>query len=210
MASVHHLRIALKGIRPSIWREVFVPSDIRLDRLHQVIQIAMGWEDCHLHEFSSGARGLVGELRFGPSPPRAGFAADIGPRVRDEKKAALGDLAPTQGSKFRYWYDFGDDWFHDISVKAIGEAKPGTPVPLCIKAAGACPPEDCGGPYGYMHMLDVLADPGHEEYAALRQWIGREFDPAGYDIAAVNEQLAKVAMHWSRPARAGRGGSRGR
>jgi len=201
MPSVHHLKLTLKNIKPPIWREFLVPSDIRLDRLHEVIQIVMGWEDCHLHEFSNGVRG-PGGLIFGP-PAEPGF--DLpgmgGPPIRAEKKATLLDLAPVKGSKFRYWYDFGDDWYHDAVVKAVAEPKPGVVVPLCIKAAGACPPEDCGGPWGYANLLAVLRDPKHEEYEELSEWVGDDWDPGHYDIAAVNEDLAALVAYWNKPPR---------
>ena len=202
MSAAHHLKIDLKGMRPPVSREILVPSDLRLDRLHQVIQIVMGWQDCHLHEFSNGVRG-PGELRFGP--PQEDFGLALGPPLADEKKARLLDLAPTKGSKFRYWYDFGDDWFHDLRVKAIGEPKPGTPELVCLKAVGACPPEDCGGPPGYSRLLAVLADPDDEEHEELLEWVGGSWDVNRYDIVAVNRTLAALAAHWRRPAHKARG-----
>ncbi|MDB5973074.1 MAG: plasmid pRiA4b family protein [Hydrocarboniphaga sp.] len=197
MPATHHLKIVLKNTDPSIWRELAVPSDLRLDRLHDVIQIVMGWEDDHLHEFSNGVRG-PGELRFGIQDDE--FDDGLGPALRDEKKGILSDFAPRKGSKFRYWYDFGDDWVHEITVKAIGAAEPGAPEAVCLKAAGACPPEDCGGPWGYMNLLTVLADPAHEEYEELREWVGSNWDPQRYDIVAANKALTKLAARWRRPA----------
>jgi hypothetical protein len=195
---LHHLKISLNYT--PVWREILVPSDLRLDRLHTVIQSVMGWDDCHLHEFSNGVRG-PGELRFGRPMPGDGFLlADPGPPLRDERKATLMDLAPAKGSRFRYWYDFGDDWFHDVRVKDLAEAQPGAPSLRCLKAEGACPPEDCGGPPGYAHLLEVLRDPAHQEHEEVRDWIG-DWDAERYDIAAVNRQLAALLARWSRPAR---------
>lgn len=115
------------------------------------------------------------------------------------------DLAPTEGSRFRYGYDFGDDWLHDISVQAVIEPTPGTPEVICLKVAGACPPEDCGGPFGYEHLLAILADPGHKEHEEMREWIGGagkgNWNPAHYDIVAVNGALAARVARWARPAR---------
>ncbi|MDT0496676.1 plasmid pRiA4b ORF-3 family protein [Algiphilus sp. W345] len=136
MSTVHRLKIVLRNTRPTVSREVLVSSDLRLDRLHEIIQVVMGWEDAHMHEFSNGVRGPDG-LRFGL--PQQEFFDD--PLLRDERKGTLAQLAPDKGSKFVYWYDFGDDWFHDISVKAVNESKSGIQVPVCLKAAGACPPE---------------------------------------------------------------------
>lgn len=195
MPSTHHLKITLKNTRPVISREVLVPSDLRFDRLHQVIQIVMGWEDCHLHQFTVG--GLRDGLHIG-IPDDSGMP---GPQTLDEKRYTLEQIAPAKGAKFLYWYDFGDDWFHDITVKSIGEPKPGALEALCLKAAGACPPEDCGGPWGYARMLVVLADPAHEEYEELREWIGGDWDPGHYDILAVNQELTALARAWQRKPR---------
>jgi len=201
MTTVHHLKITLKHLKPLIWREVLVPSDIRLDRLHQVIQIAMGWEDCHLHEFSAGKRGPT-ELRFGSRKAQVDLGSGFGdaPPLRDECKATLLDLAPVKGSKFVYWYDFGDDWLHDVVVKAVGQPAAGLPVPGCARAAGGCPPEDCGGPPGYCRMLEILADPRHEEFEEMLDWIGEDWQPEHYDIAAVNAELARLAAGWTKQA----------
>ena len=198
MPSIHHLKVVLRNTKPAISRELLVPSNLRLDRLHDVMQIVMGWENAHLHEFSNGVRG-PDELRFGPKLDE--FADGFGPPLRDESKASLMDLAPVKGSKFRYWYDFGDDWHHDVTVVSVAEAKPGIPELVCLKAAGACPPEDCGGPWGYQNLLIVLADPSHEEYDELHEWIGGDWDPQRCDIVTINKVLAAQAARWSRPPR---------
>jgi len=197
MTTAHHIKLTLCHTRPAIWRELLVPSDIRLDRLHDVIQIAMGWQDCHLHEFSNGVRG-PGELRFGRPEPGGGFFASDGPSVRDERKATLMDLAPTKGAKFVYWYDFGDDWLHDATVKAVVEPGPGGVVPSCLKAARAGPPDDCGGPWGYAKLIEVLRDPAHEEHDEMREWIGGDWDPEHFDVDRVNWQLQVLSARWKR------------
>lgn len=194
--TVHHLKIALKNVQPPIWREVLVPSDLRLDRLHHVIQIAMGWEDEHMHEFIVGS--LRNGERFGQAlPDPFGFGAP----TRNETKFTLQQIAPSKGGKFLYWYDFGDDWYHEISVKAVLPATPDLPVPRCLKSAGGCPPEDCGGPWGYANLLAILAEPEHEEHEEMREWIGDDFDPARFDFEAVNRALATLANRWNRAPR---------
>lgn len=196
--SVHHLRIALKHVRPVVRRELLVPSDLRLDRLHQVIQIVMGWDDAHLHEFVAGSS-RRDEVRFAARMP--GFDEDFGgPPSRDEKKSTLLNLAPAKGSKFRYSYDFGDGWDHEVTVLSIRTSEADVVVPLCVKASGACPPEDCGGPWGYANLLEVLGNPDHEDYEERREWIG-EFDPAHYDLDAANQELIRLAAKWQRTPR---------
>lgn len=194
--TLHHLTIVLKNLKPVIRREVLVPSDLRLDRLHQVIQVTMGWEDLHLHEI------IVGSLRDGErygTPMSDPFAS--GPATRNETKFTLRQIAPDKGGKFLYWYDFGDDWHHEASVKAVLVATPDQPVPYCLEASRACPPEDCGGPGGYANLLRILGDPKHEEHDDTRDWIGDGFDPEHVDIDAINKELAALARRWSRVPR---------
>lgn len=188
MTSLHHIKLTLRHIQPAISRELLVPSDIRLDCLHHVIQVAMGWEDSHLHEFSNGVRGR-GERRFGPPELDGGFFAGGAPAVGDECEATLADLAPRKGAKFVYWYDFGDDWLHDATVKAVVEPGPEVVVPSCLSAVGAGPPEDCGGPWRYAELLEVLRDPSHEEYDEMREWVGGDWDPEHVDLAQINRKL---------------------
>ncbi len=191
-AAVLQVKISLDGIsRPPVWRRLLVPADIRLDRLHEVIQAAMGWENYHMHVFSDGAR------EYGRPDPELSF--------RDERKATLRDLASKEGDRIRYTYDFGDDWEHDIVVEKRLAAEPGVRYPVCVAGRGACPPEDCGGVWGYEHLREVLADPDDEEHQDLLEWMGldegADFDPARFDLAEVNEALGKVGAAQRGPAR---------
>jgi hypothetical protein len=138
-------------------RVVDVPSSTTLAELHELLQAALGWTDSHLHEF------VVGEQRYGV-PDDGGFDDDVEPPVRDEAGARLKDL----GARFVYSYDFGDGWIHDVEVLGRGGDQPG-----CVYGEGMCPPEDCGGPSGYAEMLEVLADPAHDEHDSIRQWAAR-------------------------------------
>jgi hypothetical protein len=195
--STHLLRVSLRHVVPKVTRDLLVPSTLSLDRLHQVLQIAMGWENAHLHEF------IVGSLRdgehYGPPAPKSEFDFG-GPPKRAEKRHTLQQIAPCKGNKFLYWYDFGDDWLHDVAVKAVGVSLPDIEAPHCLEGLGACPPEDCGGTPGYANLLEVLADPRHQDHAEILEWVGGGFDPAEFDIDAVNEELARVAKRWSRPS----------
>jgi hypothetical protein len=197
MVSAHHLKITLLQVKPAVWREVLVPSDLRLDRLHQVIQIVMGWEEEHMHEFIVGRRAREARHFGTPNPD---FDLGLGPSTENEKQFTLQALAPGKGDEFRYWYDFGDDWMHSIVVKAIGEAPAEQGLPVCVKATGACPPEDCGGPPGYAHLQEALADPAHPEHADMRDWLGDEWEPSPPDLSAVNLELASLSARWKRTA----------
>jgi hypothetical protein len=195
MARAYTLKIQLEEIRPAIWRRVVVPGNLNFERLHGVIQDAMGWEWCHLHEFE------VGDLRIGPDPDDGRFGSAP---VADERQYTLERLFDSKG-RFRYEYDFGDSWWHDISVEEVTEVA-GTFAPRCIAGARACPPEDCGGVGGYLRIVRVLANPRHREYEETREWVGEDWTPQAFDVDAADR---KVARHKPQPGRGrGRGARR--
>jgi hypothetical protein len=173
------LRVSLLNVEPPVWREVCVPGDLTFARLHAVLQAAMGWEDCHMHEFR------VAEERIGMPGP-AEFFADDDP-LHDERTTRVRELLGKR-RKFRYWYDFGDDWWHEITV--VGGTDAGSALGL-LAGEGACPPEDCGGPWGYGDMLLTLADPTDPEYEAMREWAG-DLDPLRFDLDAAARAVAKA------------------
>lgn len=187
----HHLRVRLNHVKPPVTRELVVPSNLSLDRLHQVLQVAMGWENIHLHEFivDTGRDGR----RFAPLD---GEMFDLDDKVEDESLHTLADIVPHKGGRLQYWYDFGDDWEHSITVTAVREAQPDEPVLYCRKAMRACPPENSGGPWGYAEMLQVRADPEHDEHEETVDWLGFDFDPDFCDIGDINATLGLLARRW--------------
>lgn len=157
-----------------------VPGNFDLYKLHQVIQIAMGWTDSHLHQF------VVDGDHFGiPS------SEDYEP-VKDERRVTLEKIAPSLKSKFIYEYDFGDSWTHHVVVEKILTPVPGETYPRCIAGKQACPPEDVGGVWGYEDFLESLRDPEHEEHESNMEWLGEEFDPEAFDPAEVNDSLSRL------------------
>lgn len=168
---------------PPIWRRLRVPAALLLGELHHVLQIAFGWTDSHLHEFK------VGNIGFGMIDLEEELF------VVDEYAAPLGAVAAV-GSKLDYCYDFGDDWRHEIRVERA-DYEPSCSI-TCLGGERACPPEDCGGVHGYSELLEVLANPKHEEHRATRTWVGRRFDPEKVDIAAVNKKLAALDKRFRR------------
>ncbi len=183
----HQLKVTLRDIKPPIWRRVVVPSDFSLYGLHVVLQVAMGWEECHLHDFRIGK-----QLYESPGP-------DGELDGMDESDVALRDVAPRR-AKILYQYDFGDSWLHDIVVEKIIQ-EDDDPVPKCIGGARAAPPEDSGGPWGYKEKLKVLVDPGDKEAKELREWIGEDFNPERFDMDAINEELREIFQPKPRPRR---------
>lgn len=179
VASAYQVKITLRHVKPPVWRRLQLPGSITLGELHNVIQTAMGWEDYHLHVFTAGQR------RYGR---RSGDWYDWDPELCDEDAARLADVAATVGDKVRYEYDFGDGWEHDIAVEEITPAA--GPVGIrCVAGRRACPPEDCGGPWGYAELCEAIADPGHERHDELLGWLGGHFNPAAFDRDAVNARL---------------------
>lgn len=177
---VYQLKMTLNGSKPPIWRRVLVPGDITLGELHDVIQIAMGWEDGHLHQFT------VGGLCY--SNPFFGLAEYVG-GVKDENRAVLSRVAPGEKFRFVYEYDFGDSWKHVILVEKILPPDPQQKLPVCIKGKRACPPEDVGGIWGYYGFLAALQDPDHPERDDYLEWIGGEWDAEAFDLNAINQGL---------------------
>lgn len=182
-AGLLQLRIELDNVEPAVWRRVVVRDSLTFARLHHVIQEAMGWQDAHMHEF------IVGDVHIGMASEDNFF--DM-PEVVPEDTVTLAE-AIGKKRKFKYWYDFGDDWNHTVAVEK--RLLPDTSAPNAVLLAGerACPPEDCGGPWGYADMLAALADPKHEEHNTYAEWVGDDFDPEQFDLKAAARQVARTA-----------------
>ena len=179
---IYQIKVTLEGSKPPIWRRLLVRSDITLGDLHTIIQAAMGWWDYHLHQFT------VGETYFGV--PHPDFDSYM--EMHDEEEVTLGQVAPREGLKVRYEYDFGDSWLHQVLVEKVLPPEPSQSYPVCIKGRRACPPEDVGGMWGYYDFLDAIQDPEHEEHESYLEWIGGEFDPEAFDLDEVNETLSDL------------------
>ncbi len=147
MASTAHeilqLKVTLRQVRPPIWRRIQLESSRSLADLHKVLQIVMGWTDSHMHQFD------VGGAYF------ANRSFDLGSDIGDAAKQSLHMIAEHYES-FGYEYDFGDGWQHDIVVEKVLEPESNAVYPICTAGKRACPPEDCGGPWGYGDILKAL------------------------------------------------------
>lgn len=172
-STVHQLKVTLRGVRPPIWRRVILDSDTPLSEVAALLEAAMGWLGGHLHSFD------IGDVTYQPPDP---FGDDgWGRPTVDERTVTLGEVADEPKLKFRWDYDFGDGWMHDIVVESIGPAQPGVETPSCVKGKRACPPEDCGGTWGYENLLAAIADPNHADHADLVEWVPDDFDPEAFD-----------------------------
>jgi hypothetical protein len=179
MATLYQLKITLRGSKPPIWRRVQVPGKFTLAQLHEVIQAAMGWYNAHLYQFEIGS-----EFYSNPA-----FQLEDS---RSDRTLALTRLIPGEKFKFHYAYDMGDYWEHAILVEKVLSADPKTQYPLCLKGKRACPPEDCGGIWGYGSFLETITDPNHPDHEDMLEWVGGSFDPEAFDLAAVNDRLQSM------------------
>jgi hypothetical protein len=180
--NVYQLKVTLLETTPPIWRRVLVDGGSTLARVHEVIQAAFGWWNCHLHEFDDGA------TQYGPRDPDADWEPP-----QDERRTRL-DAIAAAGSTLQYTYDFGDAWEHQVVVERVLPGPSDMTVPACIDGRRACPPEDCGGTGGYRELLTILADPTHPERDNYLEWLGRPFDPEKFDPGEFADNLNNLRL----------------
>ncbi len=180
LRKIYQLKITLKGAKPPIWRRILIDNSVALPKLHGVIQIVMGWTNSHLHQF------IAGDRYYGMPDPNFDFS-----EVLDEMDYRLNQLLKKEKDSVFYEYDFGDGWEPKITLEKILPFDRKSTLPICIKAKGACPPEDVGGIWGYYDFLEALDDQSHPEHEDYKEWIGGDFDPAFYDIEKTNELLSE-------------------
>lgn len=176
MKSIYQIQIALKYSNPKIWRRILVYSDFKLDDFHRILQTTMGWTNSHMHQFSAGHQD------YAP----AEFEIED---AKDTRKVNLDKILNEKQPKITYEYDFGDGWEHSIVLEKILPFDNKVTVPVCLAGKRNCPPEDCGGVWGYADLLEIIANPQHPEYEDWLEWIGDDFDPADFDKHFINEQL---------------------
>ena len=176
---IYQIKITLIGAKPPIWRTVLVPDNIGLGAFHDVIQIVMGWTDSHFHQF------IANNVFYGV--PDEDFEME----VEDETKYKLSQLLEKEKESLIYEYDFGDSWEHEVLLEKILPFDSKAILPVCIKGKRACPPEDCGGVFGYVDLLQTISNPKHPEHEDMLEWLGEGFDPEAFDLEETNEDLAE-------------------
>lgn len=177
----HQLRVSLLDVSPPVWRRLRVPSELPLSVLHAILQAAFDWSGSHLWEWR------IGERVYVPSDEPS-----WGEELADESLAVLGEVAPA-GSAFVYAYDFADGWEHLVEVEHVADFDGRLPPVAVLDGSGATPPEGCGGPAGYEHLLDALADPADTEHAGALELLGEGYDSRAVDLAQLNRRLE---MFW--------------
>jgi hypothetical protein len=188
---IYQIKVTLNDTHAPIWRRILVPGNTTLLKLHDILQIVMGWADYHLHMYT--IEGLV----YGD--PEDDEYGDLG--TIDEANIRLSQVIYGEGQRFTYEYDFGDSWDHTLLVEKILPPEEGVRYPLCLKGKRACPPEDVGGVWGYEDFLEAIRDPNHPEHDQYLEWAGWEFDPEEFDLEEINIGLRQMGRGRSKEAR---------
>ncbi len=181
LRKIYQLKITLVGSKPPIWRRILVTDDITLDKFHLILQIAMGWTNSHLHQFISNGQ------FYGIKDDDFGFDMDI----KNEEDYKLNHLLKSEKDILIYEYDFGDGWEHKVLLEKITPFNIDNKLPSCIKGKRACPPEDCGGIWGYAGLIETLNSPDDPEYESMVEWLGGKFDPEAFNIKETNKILSE-------------------
>lgn len=188
---VYQFKVQLLNIEPATWRRIQVSENYNFWGLHVAIQDSMGWDDYHLHVFRLKGKhahkvreiGIPNEDRFEDEPEiQAGWEVKLAYTFYEV------------GTIFEYEYDFGDSWVHEITHEGILIREPGVIYPRCVDGARACPPEDCGGPWGYGDLIEILSNPNDEEYERMRTWAGEDYDPERFNAADIQFDNPNVRL----------------
>jgi len=174
---IYQLTITLTGSDPKIWRTILVHEETLLVDLHRIIQTTMGWTNSHLHMFKAKKNEYAPE-EFGIE------------EAKNSREIPLHKILNKVNQHINYEYDFGDSWEHDIVLDKIMEES-NNHIPCCIDGKMQCPPEDCGGIWGYPNLLKIIADPKHKDYKEMKAWLGKNFQPEYFNIPAINKLLKK-------------------
>jgi hypothetical protein len=196
-STAYQLRVTLLDTRPPVWRRILVPPEASAEYLHEAIQASMGWYDCHLHHFLLGK--APDEISVEPPDPEN----DGGFPTMDSTHLTIRELLRRGLGNARYEYDFGDSWRHSVRFEKEVPLEPGMTLPQCVDGKRACPPEDCGGAYGYAEIVRMVKEPKYEPDGSSREemleWLGGSFDPEEFDIARVNKLFAARQRDTSKP-----------
>ena len=192
----YEIKVSIRDTHPPVWRRLQIPEGITFHELNAIIQLAFDWCGYHAYNFEVGATlhdmGMFIEL-----PELDDGWGDY--ETKNSKKEKI-DKYFKEYKRMKYTYDFGDDWIHDIIIEKTVETDKKLTKPICIKAKMADLPEDCGGPYGYEELLDILSNKNNERYNEMREWVDGGFtnwydDREYVDIEKINLRLEDYKEH---------------
>jgi len=190
-AMILQIKVTLIGVKPSVWRRLQVPGSLSLKDLHQVIQVAFGWTDSHLHQF------IADGIFYGQPDPESGA------RAVSESSVRVGEVLQAEKDAMIYEYDLGDCWEHRIILEQVFDPSGDTVAPSCVTGARARPPEDCGGAWGYANLVKIMGDPTHPDHEDTIEWLGDDFRPEYFNLSDINGDLAGLKFRSLAKASAG-------
>ncbi len=182
MKSIYQLYIELQDLEPAVWRRIQVPAEMELADLHKVLQVVMGWTNSHLHQF------IKTNVFYSPRTEGDEEFWDEAMN-KDYTGVTIGDLLKEKQDMIDYEYDYGDSWIHTVLLEDILEKDVYPMYPLCLGGERHCPPEDCGGVWGYVDILNVLKNIKHPEYKHYKAWLGNKFNPDKFELDDINKSL---------------------
>jgi len=184
MSNILQLKVTLQGSsNPPIWRQVLVSDDIDFQQLHAIIQGAMGWYNAHLHSFTDRWRSFDIGIPFDD-----GFST-----TTDGRTIRISEYLAAKGDQLLYEYDFGDSWVHLIKVQKVLAPQAGQSYPQLLKGKGACPPENCGGIWGYYDLVEAINDPKHESHEEMTEWMGIDhWDVHAFDLKEAQQWVSRI------------------
>lgn len=185
MPKLFSLRIELLDVESAIWRRVLIADDMPMLKVAGALVGAMGWEGYHLVAFEIDGQRYNVRFDDGLDIDGSKDMADLTARdvFRPGVEAAL-------------QYDFGDDWWHGLTIEEHREIGRGEKPPQCADGANACPPEDSGGPFVFADRLDIANDPDDPDHEECAEWL-EGFDPKAFDLKQANRNMKKVIKGWS-------------
>jgi len=189
--TVYQFKITLLGVKPPIWRRILV-TDCTLDNLHEHIQTSMGWTNSHLHRFK------IGNELYGDPMLMEETMEEM--EYKDSTTTKLSDILPQESKPFRfvYEYDFGDSWEHEVLFEECPKPEPDRQYPQCLEGERTCPPEDCGGVWGYASLLEAIGNKKHKQHKEMLEWLGGSFGPEEFDAAMATKSMKKGLPDWRR------------
>ncbi len=195
---IFSLKVTLNGSSPQIWRRILVPKDYSFFDLHCAIQNAMGWFDSHLHGFAIAQKGTARTINIKFPDPEGEDSFWQDDDYKDERKEKIADYFGKSIKQCVYTYDYGDGWNHTVLFEKELAADSKQKYPECVTGKNACPPEDCGGIWGYYHLIEVINNPKDEEHKDMLEWLGledlKEFDPKHFDPNEVEFENPKQRL----------------
>jgi Plasmid pRiA4b ORF-3-like protein len=184
MSNLLQFKVQLKNIKPAIYRNIIVPENASFSQLHEILQHTMGWFNCHLFQFKMDRNNYI-------LIPDKSYD-DYG-ETHDARKIKIKDYFAMKKS-IVYEYDFGDSWEHTVTLTKVLENENKIDYAICMKGQRSCPPEDCGGPWGYENFLAAILDNKNPEHNEMLEWVGGEFDPGEFDLEHVNGSIKKIKI----------------